>query len=308
MEVIKASAVALVLASAWPLAAQDEPLAPAAAAGAEVFYSTDSDGSATARTAVDLDLRNRGDERRMGFRLEKAWYDPAGSETRDRERVFVRWADRNDALAWSALVGTDGHSVIGSASIHDDAPDRKEVFIERDVVETRRGLDEGIYATFLGAAIDLPASDRTTVTLLGGLQEFTGDNLRLHARANLVHVVAPDLGLSAQLRTRYFRNSHPFEYDYYSPRWYAQVLPVIQMRRFTDGWELVGAAGIGLQRDSQSEWGRASFAQLRFRSPPNARDWSVHGELTYTDAPSSSAVRGPGYAYVQTALGVLKRF
>lgn len=315
MELMRATAIGLALAGACgalPAAAQDAQEAVATArpaVGTALFYSTDSDDSTTMRAAIDFDLRHESDQKRLGFRLEQAWYDPVDSGTRKRERAFVRWADGNDRWKWSTMVGTDGHTVIGTASIHDEARFRKELFVERDVIETRRGLDERLYATFGGAAIDLPAGERTTFTVLAGLQEFTGDNVRLHARANAVHVVDPDLGLSAQLRTRWFRNSDPREFDYYSPRWYAQVLPVLQVRRFVDGWELVGAGGIGAQRDSDSEWGQARFAQVRVNSPSgSANDLVVRGELTYTNAPATSAVSGPGYSYFQAALGLTKRF
>jgi hypothetical protein len=97
------------------------------------------------------------------------------------------------------------------------------------------------------------------VTLVGGVQEFTGDNVRTHLRANFVHVLKPEASLSLQLRTRYFRNSDPREYDYYSPRWYAQAVPILQLRRFSNGWRYLVAGGVGVQRDSESKWRRSSY-------------------------------------------------
>lgn len=291
---------------ALPLAAQE--LEPAPAAGTELFVSSDSDDTEVVRLALDFDLRNMGEDERLGVRVEKAWYNPQDTGTRERERVYLRYSDSGGGWNWSALVGTDGDTVIGSASVHDNSRFRKEAFIERDVVETQRGLDEGIYSTFIGAAIDLPADDNNIFTVLGGVQTFTGDNVRLHARANYVHVADADLGLSLQLRGRYFRDSDPGEFDYYSPRWYAQVLPVVQLRRFTGGWELLGAGGIGLQRDANSGWRQANFAQARVRSPRNADDWSVFGEITYTDTPANNGALGDGYSYVQGRLGVYRRF
>ena len=302
----RAAIAGFALTVATPAAAQR--IEPASMAGVEVFYSTDSDGSTTVRAAVDADLRNAGPDERLGVRLEKAWYDPVDSGTRGRERAFVRWADGSGDWTWNALVGTDGHALIGAVTVHDNAAFRKEFFVERDVVETRRGLDEGIYSTFAGAALDVPLGDRTAISLVGGAQEFTGDNLRLHARANFIQVLKPDWGLSAQLRARYFHDSTPGEFDYYSPRWYAQVLPALQVRRVVDGWELVGVGGIGVQRDSYSDWHRADFAQFRFRSPANARQWYVNGDLTYSDAPANSAVGGAGYRYFQGRLGIMRRF
>jgi hypothetical protein len=296
------------VAAALSAAASAQELPHAPAAGAEVFVSTDSDKTTVLRTAIDFDLRNKGPERRLGIRLEKAWYDPVDSGTRERERVFLQAADVTGGWNWSARVGTDGKSVIGAASAHDSARIRKEFFIERDIVETRQGLDRSIYSTFLGAAVDLPASERTVFTVLAGVQEFTGENVRFHLRGNAVHVVDQEIGLSAQLRGRYFRSTQPGEFDYYSPRWYAQILPVAQIRRFVGGWELLGAGGIGLQRDSSSDWRRSDYAHVSVRSPQNSQNWSIQGGLTFTNAPSDSAALDGSYRYFQTSLSVLKRF
>lgn len=278
------------------------------AVGAEYFYSGDSDGTEVARAALDLDVSRTDETRYVGLRLEKARYNPNDRGWESRDRIFVRAAARAGDWQLRGSVGTDGHSLIGSLSAHDEARFRKELFVERDVVETAQGLDRDIYSTFVGGAVDLPADDRNVLTLLAGVQEFTGDNVRLHLRGSFVHVVKPDWGLSAQLRARWFRSSEPGEYDYYSPRHYAQILPVLQVRRFTRGWELVGAAGFGVQRDSGTDWRGSRYVHARFRKPAGKSAWSVNGALTYTDTPSVSGTSRPGYSYVQMSLGVSRRF
>jgi hypothetical protein len=277
------------------------------AAGTEVFYSSDSDGTEVARAALDFDLRDLGDSNSIGVRVERARYNPGDRGWESRERVFVRGAGKLGKWQLRARVGTDGDSVIGALSLNDEAKIRKEFFVERDIVETPRGLDLGLYSTFAGAAVDLPVDDRNVFTALVGVQEFTGDNVRLHLRGNYIHVVKPKLGLSAQLRGRYFRSSDPGEYDYYSPRWYAEALPVVQMRRFVGGWELLGAAGLGVQRDSGSDWRASRYAHARFRSP-SASSWSLNGAVTYTNTPSNTGSPRSGYSYVQFSLGVSRRF
>lgn len=295
------------IAIAVPSAAIAQDIESAPALGTEVFVSTDSDNTTIVRAALDFDLRNAGAEKRLGVRLEKARYDFAGRPADERERVFLQFADKTDGWNWAGRIGTDGDNVIGSVSVHDNAKFRKEFFVERDIVETPNGIDRGLYSTFAGAAIDLPADENNIFTALVGAQEFTGDNLRLHLRGNYVHVVDQDLGLSAQLRGRYFRDSDPREFDYYSPRYYAQVLPVLQMRRFIDGWQLLAAGGIGLQRDANTDWSQANFAQLRFSSPPRGR-WYLGGEAIFSQVPSNSASIGQGYDYFQAQLTASRRF
>lgn len=278
------------------------------AVGGEFFYSADSDGTEVARAAADLDLRAVSQDRYVGVRVERAWYNPGDRGWESRDRIYLRAADRLGDWQLRARVGTDGDTVIGAVSLNDQALVRKEFFVERDIVETAQGLDLGIYSTFLGAALDLPVNERNVFTALAGLQTFTGDNVRLHLRGSYIHVLDPELGLSAQLRGRYFRSSHPGEFDYYSPRWYAELLPVLQMRRFLGGWEVVGAAGLGLQRDSGTDWRSSRYAHARFRSPLGASDWSLNGAFTYTNTPSVTGTSASGYSYVQFSLGLSRRF
>ena len=298
----RALAAGLILAA--PAAAADMD-APRHAVGADLFFSTDAEDTEVVRAGLNFDLRRSGPEKYLGLRVEKAWFRPLGEHWRGRERGYVRAADEVGGWKWNATVGSDGHTILGSAAIHDEERFRKELFVERDIIETPRGLDRGIYYTFGGLALDLPADERNVVTLVGGLQEFTGDNLRTHARANFVHVLKPEAGVSLQLRTRWFRNSHPREQDYYSPRWYAQAVPVLQLRRFTDsGWRYLVAGGVGLQRDSDSDWRRSSYFNAQVSSPQRAR-WAMNGALLFSETPSTA---GSGYRYLQLSFGLTRAF
>jgi len=273
------------------------------AAGLDVFYASDSDRTEVLKTAFNFDWQWDGAEKHQGIRLEKAWFKPVGRRGREMDRAYLRFADTAGQWKWTATAGTDGHTLIGSASIHDGARLRQEYFVEREIIETPEGLKRGIYYTFAGAALDLPADERNSFTMFAGLQRFTGDNMRTHLRGSFVHVVAPKLGLSVQLRTRYFHSSHPREYDYYSPRWYAEVLPVVQIRRFVGGWQLLGAAGLGRQRDSDSGWRSSRYLNARATSPAFHKSWAVNAAVTYSNTPVSS---GLVYRYTQVTLGLTK--
>jgi hypothetical protein len=286
--------------------AADLPVGRPGAAGIDVFYQTDADNTEVLRIGFNLDARYDGPRDYLGLRVEKARFNPQGRGWQGEERFYLRAADSGGRWKWAASVGTDGNTILGSASVHDEAAWRKELFVERDILETRQGLDRGIYYTFAGGAVDVPVDDRTTLAFVAGAQEFTGRNLRLHLRGNLVHVVKPESGLSVQLRTRWFRNSHPREFDYYSPEWYVQALPILQMRRTTDsGWRYLIAGGVGVQKDSASDWRRASYFNAQATSPEVARGWSLTGNFLFTETPTGG---GPGYRYVQLAAGVVRAF
>jgi hypothetical protein len=271
--------------------------------GITSFYSSDADDTEIAKLAVDLDLRHADREHYLGLSLESAGFTPAGGRRFEDERVYLRVAG-GDAWKWSGRVGSDGHTVLGSAAIHNDAPNRQEYFIEREIIETPRGLQEQLYSTYVGGAFDLPFDERTTLTTVLGAQEFDGDNLRLHYRGNLIHSVLPAQGLSAQLRLRYFHDSDANELDYFAPGWYAQAIPTLQLRRHVGGWRYGLAAGYGRQRSAGTSWRPARLLEASISSPQDA-DWTLQAGFTYTNTPVNS---GFTYDYQQFHLSLGRAF
>lgn len=277
-----------------------------AAAGVEVWSSTDSDGTNVVKLLGRAAWLDDGADRYQGFAIEQAWFTPLGGRMHKEQRIYVELADKlRDKGLWKARLGTNGKTWLGSANIR--AKDwSKELFLEREIVETRRGVDEGIYYTFAGASMDIPASERHVFNAMAGVQEFTGTNERLHLRGSYVHVVKPDLGLSTQLRARYFHSTTPGEFDYYSPKHFVQLLPLVQMRRFhSTGWMILGAAGYGGQRATGSGWQSARLAEVRFESPRGSRNFRAFGHLQY----SNNSLSGAGnYHYLMARFGLTKTF
>ena len=276
------------------------------AAGVELFASTDSDDTSVVKLLGRALLTERGPDTFAGVALEQAWFTPQGGETRRDRRIYVDLADRAGAKwLWRARLGTDGHTWLGSANLR-SSDWSKEFFLEREIVETPRGVDEGIYYTFAGGSFDIPASPRGTVNLMAGVQEFTGKNVRLHARGSYVHVVKPEIGLSMQLRGRFFHSTEPDEFDYYSPRNFVQLLPVAQMRRFDSrGWMYLAAAGLGVQRATSSGWQSARLAEVRVESPRGDNGFRAFLHVQYSNASLSGA---GDYHYVMTRAGLTARF
>ncbi len=281
-----------------------EGFAPRAAVGADMFYSTDADDTEVFKVGANLDWKWKGPDEYLGIRVENATFSPVGQHSRDQQRVYLRAADKTGDWTWKFNAGTDGEALLGSASIHNDARFRQEYFIEREVLETPRGVDDGIYYTFVGGALDLPINDRNNVTVVAGLQDFTGDNVRTHLRATYVHVLKPEWGVSVQLRARYFHSSEPGEYDYFSPEDYVEVMPVVQMRRYYGGWRYLVAGGYGGQKASGDDWNEARFVTAQVVSPP-VREWSVNGGVTYSNTPIAS---GYTYDYTQVNFGLVRAF
>lgn len=299
------TSLAIASCAVWtaPCAAQAEP-GHDAAITIDTWASTDADHTDVLKTGVNVDWVHTGTDRYQGIRLEEAWFTPLGGSTTSFDRIYARYADKTDKLAWNAQIGTDGDTVLGSASLAVTSGWRKEFFLERDILETPRGVTEGIYFTFGGAALDIPMSERDSATVVAGAQEFTGKNMRLHLRGNYVHLLSEDLGLTAQLRGRYFHSSEPGEFDYFSPRWYAQVMPVLQIRRSDGGWRYVAAAGYGAQRDSGSDWRSSRYLNFQLTSP--AKDpVQLTASVLYSNTPVGS---GYVYDYVQGSLALTTHF
>lgn len=286
-------------------AAQTPPDSPRPAASIDVFTSNDADHTSVQKYGANLDWRYAGPDEFQGLRLETARFRPQGLSTTTDQRVYLRLTDKGVRWSWKGQAGTDGRTVLGSLNLHNEAKFRQEYFLEREILETPRGLSEGVYYTFGGGALDLPINDRNNFTVVAGLQEFTGKNLRSHVRVNYVHVLQPEWGLTAQVRTRYFHSSTPGEYDYFSPRWYAEVTPVVQLRRRAAGWRYVLAAGLGAQRNAGSGWRSARFFNAQLTSPPVGQAWAVTGAFTYSDTPVAV---GFTYDYQQATLGITRVF
>jgi len=305
-----ASASALPTAVA-PAAAPDAPApaiepappAPRWMARVDAFASTDADGTEVLRTGIDLDLANEAGDRYQGVRLEKALFRPLGQQSVGFERAYLRYADKIGRWSLKGQAGTDGRVAMGTLSAALEGPWRKELFIERDIVETPRGVREGIYYTFVGLALDVPLGERDSAAFVAGAQEFTGRNVRLHLRGQYVHMVKPAWGLSAQLRGRYFLSTKPGEFDYFSPRWYAQALPVLQVRRFSGGWRYLLAGGYGAQRDAHSSWRPSRYLNAQVTSPTRGK-LGLDAGLLYSNTPVGS---GFVYDYLQGSLGLTVR-
>ena len=256
------------------------------AAGANIFVSSDSDGTDVFKGGIDFDLARWSRTRYHGLTVERAHFAPGNSDVEETEtRVYGRIGREVGDWELAAKVGTDGEEVLGSLSAVHDVPLRKEFFLEREIVETPQGILLDLMSTYGGVAIDVPLGDRAGLTLLGGLQDFSGDNERYHLRANAYYVVAPEAGLSLQLRTRYFTDTVVREFDYYAPGEFAQILPVVQLQRFTDGWRYRVAGGWGAQRDSDTDWRDARYAEARVTSPDLGR-FSLEGSAIYSTTPA----------------------
>lgn len=302
---MKAGALAVLALALAPGHAVAQQTTTQQAAALDVFASSDTDDTRVLKVGTEYDFTRTDLEHFQGVRLERATFEPAGGGRERHDRLYYRFAG-GDAWKWNGMLGTDGDTWLGAASVFSGEGFRQEYFIEREIVETRMGLARGLYQTLAGAAFDLPLGERNIVTLVGAVQDFTGENQRQLLRGRYVWVANEDWGLSAQLRARYFHSTTPREFDYYSPRWYAEAIPTLQLRRFHGGWMYLLAGGIGRQRDSDTDWRAAHVLEAAVTSPKD-RDWFLQARFLHTDT-ASTAGAGEGYRYSQVSLEFVHAF
>lgn len=299
----------------WPLAlafacaccAWHAPAQAQQAMVLDAWGSDDADGSRVAKFGLGFDYRHLDENHYGGLRLERARFAPAGGDVVRRSSAYWRFAggdDKAGAWSWNGMLGSDGHTWLGNASLVRNGPRRIEYFLEREVVETPRALRDGIHATFAGASADVAWGKSDTSVFLAGLQAFGDGNRRTHLRFRQIHVLSEEQGLSLQFRLRYARDSDPHAYDYYAPRWQARALPVLQWRRFRGGWQFRLAAGAGRQGDADTGWRAARLVEAGISSPPD-RAWAVDASLVHTNEPS---VTGNGYRYTQARISITRKF
>lgn len=268
----------------------------------ELFLSSDADGSETHKLGLGWDWHREDREHWFGAKVEYARFAGKGW-SHEEQRIYARAAGHfgeravdDDTWRWRVDAGTNGDTLLGSAALHTEGPNRREIFIEREVVETRQGMLDGQMYTFLGAVIDRPFSERASGNVLVGLQEYGDGNLRSHLRGRLVYVVVPEQGLSLQLRARSYRNSDPFAGDYFSPDWYGEVLGVIALRRVVGGHAWRAAAGAGRQKSAQEDARRARSLEFSYESPRWRRSW-LRLNAGYTDTPVATSTGSSSYSY-----------
>jgi len=300
--------LAALLIATPALAADDD--GPHQAAGFDIFGSSDADHFQVVKAGASYYPDYESTQKYWGARLEHFIFSSDTGGSGHAERGFINLADSSGDWNYGGTLGTDGHTVLGAGSAYtqgmfDNANVRQEYFLNRDLVETPLGFNRGIYFTYLGGSYDIPLDDRSTITALVGAQVFTGKNYRLVGRSNYIYVLDLDLGLSLQFRAKYFWDSQPREFDYFSPRWYMEGVPTIQMRRFYERWQFVAAAGYGARRNNGATWQGAGLAQVSVISPRFGSNWVIDASFLYSNQPIAASY---AYTYQQATISLIRRF
>ncbi len=268
----------------------------------EAFLSSDADDNEVRKMSLGWDWRHSDRDHWTGVDVQQVRFSDA-DWSHSEQRVYGRAASTlgtgavTDATwRWRVKLGSNGHTALGSIGLNTEGPNRREIFFEREALETRAGVERRQMYNFAGAAFDQPFNTRTSGTVLAGLQTFGDGNERIHLRGNLVFSAVPEQGLSLQVRSRYYHNSDPYLGGYYSPEWYGEALGVLALRRVVHGYTWRGVAGLGRQRNADEGWKRARLLEFGFESPRWRQSW-LRLVAGYTDTPVATSSGTGSYSY-----------
>jgi hypothetical protein len=169
-----------------------------------------------------------------------------------------------------------------------------ELFYNRDWVETRRSLDNGIKFDYYGGSLEQRLSERWTVIGLLGQHSFSDNNTRNHLRGKLIYDLLPDQGINLQLRHRQYRNSQQEQNgNYFNPNKYEEQMVAVAMRQRVQSWMLSGLIGVGRQKVNEDPRTSTHLYELEANSPIT-KSIVFRSKLGYGQ---SATFNGPDYKF-----------
>lgn len=202
-----------------------------------------------------------------------------------------------DANAGAARVAGTTHWVGGLDYMEHVSPATSlGLSVERDLVNSIRGIDGGIHFTALALVVDHAFNARFNVGIAAGTALFSNDNNRPILRTRWNYAINERFGLNAYLKTRSYHNTNAYRPEYFSPEQLHEASLGLSTRsEVAESFVLSASIEAGQQRidgTSDPTWRAAIGAASRRKS---AVQWFVGLEASNT-APLFSG-RAGGYRY-----------
>lgn len=89
--------------------------------------------------------------------------------------------------------------------------------LERDLVNSIRGIDGGVHFTALAAVLDHAFNEQFNVGIAAGTALFSNDNQRPILRTRWNYSISERYGINAYVRTRSYHNTNAYRPEYFSP-------------------------------------------------------------------------------------------
>jgi hypothetical protein len=289
------------LAAQSPVAALDG--SEHRAAGAGYGLSGDSERFIARRASVEGIIGYQHLDSKIAVRYSDHAYSQNGWRSQAEQLRFVASRiDRQTIDGWRIEAGLLRHAAQDLWTV--DASYRKslsagpavEFFLNRDIVETRAALGEGTYFEFGGASVDMPLSPHITVVGLAGYQAFSDDNRRRHLRARAIWQPSLDLGLTLQLRYRWYDNSQTdVGSAYFNPARYQEGLLAVGWRQRLGDWRTALTAGVGRQQIASATSTMTQLLETSAEKQVGA--YAVRLRAGYSRSAAAVATDDPDYWY-----------
>lgn len=272
-----------------------------AGAGVSGFVADDSEGFATRRIGLGYLPAYTSGDIHTGVRVAGSHFSQ-DDWRRDAQQISVVHRDLDSATTdglqlEAGFSRQGGHGLLTLDGGYRKALAEKtsvEVFVNRDWVETRRALDDGVSFTFAGAALEQGIGQHVTVVGVAGYQDFSDGNHRSHGRLRLIVQPSLDLGLTVQARLRTYRSaSDSTPRAYFNPARYDEAMLALGFRKRFSGNMASLTAGVGRQRVGDAERTATRLFEASWETPVRAKS-SLRVRAGYN---RSAAFGGPDYSY-----------
>lgn len=271
--------------------------APLPAVSVGVDASDDSDGFTEFKPWTQYEAAS-------GWGLKAGWQDyrMQGWSATGRS-LMVTHRKQTPQYQWQAQIGanrTAGHSLaVGmlDAMYYVSAATAMGVSLERDVVNSRRGLESGLHYDAAMLVLDHQFHPRLSLGVAAGASWFSNDNRRDLLRTRWTFTLDEERGWYAYAKTRHYRNSNPLRPEYFSPERFNEAsLGLLWRTALNDS--VVLSANVDRGRQSIDGRGQSAWSAGLFLSSPRraAVQWKV-GFETSQDHASALRASEDGYRY-----------
>lgn len=283
--------------------AQEAPSAPSYLLGG-IDSSNDSDGFNEFKPWAQHEAAN-------GWGLRAGWqHYKMGDWSDNGQSLFVTHRKQNKLWTSDARLGinsTAGHeNLVGMWDANYQIRPSTSIGFsaERDIVNSRRGIQQGLTGTSALAVMDHQFHPRFTVGAALGSTWFSDDNRRDLLKTRWTFTVSEDHGWYLYAVTRNYRNSSPYGGNYFAPaRFHEAAMGAMWKTAVSDKVVLSVHADAGRQYidgDGQPLWHAGIYLSSPHRAPIQ---WKV-GLSSSQDHASALSSSSTGYRYTSATASV----
>jgi hypothetical protein len=269
-------------------------------AGPALFAATDSEGFSSTRVALNYLPAYNNRYEQAGVRLGASRFAQDGWRRDGQQLLAVYHSVAPATLDGVQLEGglsrQGEHSLLAiDANWHATLAPRRsvELFLNRDWVETRRALEQGVAFAYAGGALEQGLGEHLTLVGMAGYQDFSDGNKRRHGRFKAIYQPSLALGLTLQARYRVFHGDADSVRTYFNPARYDETMLALGFRKRVQGWMGNLTAGVGRQRVGADGRTPTRLLELGLESPQHQRQ-SVRIKAGFNQ---SASFGGPDYRY-----------